>query len=239
MKCMIVDDEPMAIKVIENHLQHLEGLEVVATHHNAMDAMLFLQKNPVDLLFLDIQMPKMSGLSLLKTLNKKPHIVLTTAYRDYALEGYELDIIDYLLKPISFERFVKAIAKVYRLDQRLVSHPIVQAPSVTLTEAPFIYIKCDRQNVKILLQDILYIESIKNHIRIFTPEKNYITLLTISQVEEKLPPQHFIRIHRSFIVAISKIDQFTNGQVTISEKTLPIGRHYKQEVMRRLNVNLI
>lgn len=241
MNCIIVDDEPMAIKVIENHIQYVENLTVVGTYNSAMTAFTALQNKKVDLIFLDIQMPKMTGLTFVKAMNQSPYIVLTTAHREYALEGYELNITDYLLKPISFERFMKSMAKIYALEQKqVISSTQKQPTEVTVTTSkPFVYVKSDRQFVKVLLEDILYIESIKNHVIIITKKEKITTLQSISQMEEKLPQQFFIRIHRSFIVNLDKIKQFSNAHILIKEKYLPIGRNYKNEVIKRLQDNVL
>lgn len=236
MNCIIVDDEPMAIKVIESHIQHIDNLKVVGTYNSAMAAFTALQTLSVDLIFLDIQMPKMTGLTFVKAINQSPYIVLTTAHREYALEGYELNITDYLLKPISFERFMKAMAKIYALEQKQISNtPVnIESQTVTTSSKPFVYVKADRQYVKVLLEDILYIESIKNHVIIATQQEKITTLLSISQMEEKLPPQHFIRVHRSFIVHLEQIQQFSSSHISIQKKYIPIGRLYKNEVLKRL-----
>ncbi|MEL6866453.1 MAG: LytTR family DNA-binding domain-containing protein [Bacteroidota bacterium] len=239
MRCLIVDDEHMAIKVIENHLEQIDGLEIVGSYSNAMDAFKVLQSHSVDLLFLDIQMPKMSGLTLLKSLPSKPHVILTTAHREFALEGYELDVVDYLLKPIAFDRFLKAIAKVYRLNNQpspQISPLVAPAPT---NEDAFFYIKCDRQFVKIRLDEVLYIESLRNHIKIVSTTGTYLPLMGISQMEEKLPPQDFVRIHRSYVIALSKVERFTQTQVTIKEKSLPIGSSYREEVHKLLGKGLL
>lgn len=238
MRCLIVDDEEMAIKVIENHLQQIEGLEVIATCFNAIDAFTILQRQKIDLLFLDIQMPKMSGIGLLKSLSHKPHVILTTAHREFALEGFELDVVDYLLKPISFNRFLKAIGKVFRLENNPLSFappPMAKPP----TEPAFFYIKSERQFIKILLEEVLYIESLRNHVKILTSNATYTTLLGISQMEEKLPPQHFIRIHRSFIVSLSKVSRFSQGNLMVGEQHLPIGQSYREQVLKVLEGNLL
>ena len=238
MKCLIVDDEEMAVKVIENHISHINDLEVVGIYHNAMDAFSALQQQKIDLMFLDIQMPKMSGLSLLKTLSVKPHVILTTAHREFALEGYDLDVADYLLKPIAFDRFLKAVGKVFQLEEKPTLSFASTAKSAT-KEPAFFYIKSDRQFIKILLEEVLYMESLRNHIKIVTTTGNFTTLLGISQMEEKLPPQHFLRVHRSFIVSFSKILRFSQTHLTVGDKILPIGSFYQEEVLNRLNVNLI
>ncbi|MEM9824625.1 MAG: LytTR family DNA-binding domain-containing protein, partial [Bacteroidota bacterium] len=176
------------------------------------------------------------GLSLLKSLSQKPHVILTTAHREFALDGFELDVVDYLLKPISLDRFLKSLGKVYRLEN-------TSPPPLPINNNPappaFFYIKCDRQFIKILLDEVLYIESLRNHVRIITTTGQYTTLLGISQMYEKLPPQHFIRIHRSYIIALSKVQRFSPTNVSIGEQLLPIGQRYREAVLKRLGVDLI
>jgi DNA-binding LytR/AlgR family response regulator len=238
MKCLIVDDEELAVKVIENHIQQIDGMEVAAVCYNAMDAFTILQQQDIDLVFLDIQMPKISGLSLLKSMPNKPPVILTTAHREFALEGFELDVVDYLLKPISLDRFLKSVGKIYRMRQS--AAPLINSLQPTEEEnASFFYIKSDRQFIKILLAEVLYIESLRNHVKIVTITGNHTTLLGISQMEQKLPPQHFTRIHRSYLVALTKVDRFTQTNLTIGDKTLPIGQNHREEVLRRLQLNLI
>lgn len=238
MKCLIVDDEELAVKVIENHIQQIDGMEVAAVCYNAMDAFTILQQQDIDLVFLDIQMPKISGLSLLKSMPNKPPVILTTAHREFALEGFELDVVDYLLKPISLDRFLKSVGKIYRLQQR--TAPVANHEEPAKEEnSTFFYIKSDRQFIKILLAEVLYIESLRNHVKIVTTTGNHTTLLGISQMEQKLPPQHFTRIHRSYLVALTKVDRFTQTNLTIGDKTLPIGQNHREEVLRRLQLDLI
>ncbi len=240
MKCLIVDDEEMAIQVIENHLQFVQGMEVVGRYHNAMEAFSALQSQKIDLMFLDIEMPKMTGLSLLRSLKNRPWVILTTAHREFALEGYDLDVIDYLLKPIALDRFLQAVAKVFRWENLQEHRSHKPQHLETPTESPsFFYIKSERQYTKILLEEMLYIESIRNHVKIVTTSGVHTTLMGISQLEEKLPPQHFIRIHRSYIVATSKIRQFSPSELSIGDKILSIGSLYRQEVLRRLQKDLI
>jgi DNA-binding LytR/AlgR family response regulator len=239
LKCIIVDDEEMAIKVIANHIANVPELDITGTYNNAVEAFAILQQQPIDLVFLDIQMPRMTGLTLIRSLAKPPHIILTTAHRDFALESYDLNILDYLLKPISLERFLKAVGKVLQIER---VQPVILETGNTqsiLSEAPFIYIKSDRQFIKILLTDILLMESIKNHIKIITLKETLITLMTITEMEEKLPPQHFLRIHRSYIVAIAKIEKFTHATLYIGNYELSIGELYKAEVIKRLYHHLL
>jgi len=239
MKCLIVDDEEMAVKVIESHISRINGLEVTGIYYNAMDAFSAMQKEPVDILFLDIQMPKLTGLSLLQMLAVRPHVILTTAHREFALDGFNFDVVDYLLKPISFDRFLKAIGKVFRLEKTAMPMAGTLVSETPRPEPPFFYIKSDRKFIKILVEEVVYIESLRNHIKVVTDNGNFISLLSISQLEEKLSQQHFVRIHRSYIVPLSRIKQFSQTQVTILNHELPIGSLYRESVMKRLNGNLI
>jgi DNA-binding LytR/AlgR family response regulator len=235
LKCMIIDDEELAVKVIENHISKITQLEVAGIYYNAMDAFSAIQQNKVDLLFLDIQMPKMTGLSLLQMLPSRPHVILTTAHREFALDGFNLDVVDYLLKPVSFDRFLKAVGKVFRLEKALPPSANLQVTTAPIEEPPFFYIKSDRRFIKVMVDEVIYIESLRNHVKVVTNNGNFITLLSISQMEEKLSPQHFLRIHRSFIVPISRIKQFSQTQVTVMDNELPIGSLYRTQVLKRLN----
>ena len=239
LKCIIVDDEEMAVKVIASHVGNIKELELVGIYTNAVDAFAALQQQQIDIVFLDIQMPRMNGITLIRSLSSPPHIILTTAHREFALEGYDLDVTDYLLKPISFERFLKAVGKVLQHEKIQYDNEALIQAAASNSETPFIYIKSDRQFVKVLLDDILFIESIKNHVKIVTTKQTHFTLVTISDMEEKLPPQRFIRIHRSYIVSVSKLEKFTHTSVTIDKLELPVGESYKNELLKRLNQNLI
>lgn len=234
LKCLVVDDEPLAREVILSHISKIDGLELVAECDNALKAFDILKKESVDLIFLDIQMPKLTGIEFLKVLNPKAQIIFTTAYREYALESYELNVADYLLKPISFQRFLKAVNRV--LDVQHEEASITQEPQDSLrSDEPHIFLKADRKMVKVYLKDILYIESLKDYVRIKLPGKEVISLQKISFLEEKLPEDCFIRIHRSFIVPINKIEAFSNSAVEIGGTEIPIGRNYKDAVLEQLN----
>ncbi len=237
IRCLIVDDEPLAIRVIKKHCSNVQDIEVIASCENAVEAFSILQKHSVDLLFLDIQMPELSGLELLRTLPNPPHVIITTAYREYALEGYDLDVTDYLLKPISFERFLKAIQKVYRRmdpDQILQQKIIQSKPS---NEDEFLLARVKNKFVKVFLNDILYVESIKDYVRIKTPEREIVTKISISEMEKNLSGSDFIRIHRSFIVPLNKIDSFSPTEVEIGNVSIPVGRSYKTLMLKRLQNN--
>ena len=239
MNCIIIDDEPLAIKVIQSHLEKIGEMKVRSTFERAVDGFAYLQQEKIDLVFLDIQMPELNGLDFLRSLPTRPLIILCTAYREFASEGFDLDVIDYLVKPVSFNRFLQAISKVYRLQNKMVPKiASTHLPEMPITPA-FVYIKSEKSMVRVLLDDIFYLESIKNHVRIFCQSKNVMTLQKISKMEEKLPARHFLRIHRSYIVALNKIDKFTATNITIGDKVLPIGRFYKNEVLHRLQENLI
>jgi len=236
---MIVDDEPLALDVLENYLDKIEDLELVARVDNAIEAFNLLNRMPVDLLFLDIQMPKLTGIDLLKNINHPPRVIFTTAYRDYALEGYELNVMDYLLKPISFDRFLRAVNKVYQaLEGNApppLSPPALEEETGLAYVDAFIYLKADKKMIKVLLKDILYIESLKDYVRVRTPDKTVTAYQRISYMEEKLPEDKFKRIHRSFIVALDKVDAFSSPSVEIGDIELPIGRNYRSEVLKALN----
>jgi DNA-binding LytR/AlgR family response regulator len=233
---MIVDDEPIALDILESFIQKIDDLQLVARCDNAIEAFNLLHKESIDLLFLDIEMPKLDGIKLIKTLKEPPKVILTTAYRDYAIEGYTLDVIDYLLKPISFERFLLAITKVNRRSSistgtlSLSVHAPEKLP-------PHIFLKVDKKMVKVPLCDILYIEGLSNYVKVITTHKCLITYQKLSYLEQKLPEGQFIRIHRSFIIALEKIEAYTPNAVEISGKALPISRNYKNEVLKILEEN--
>jgi DNA-binding LytR/AlgR family response regulator len=230
MKCIIVDDEPLAIEILESYVSKIDQLEIAGTFRNAVSAFAFLQQNTIDLIFLDIQMPKLSGIDFLRTLKNPPKVILTTAFRDYALDGFELEVVDYLLKPIPFERFLKAVAKVL--------HQPAPAATTTKSDAAspdsFVYFKVDKKMIKTRMADILYIESIKDYVKVKTADKEIITQQKISYLEESLPQDLFLRIHRSFIVNVERIDAYSATDVEIGKHFVPIGRNYKNDVMKIL-----
>lgn len=230
IKCLIVDDEPLAIDVIKGYVAQIPQLELLATCSDAMQAFQVLNKEQVDLLFLDIEMPGMTGLEFIKSLSTVPHVILTTAYREYALESYEMEVVDYLLKPISFGRFFKAVSKYLKLTANT-SAP--QLPTNEPKERGSIYVYADKKNIKVYFEDILYIESIKDYVRIHTKGKNIVSKNTITRYAELLPSS-FIRVHRSYIINLAKISAYTHHDIEIGEKEIPIGTSYKRVVMERL-----
>ncbi len=239
IRCVIVDDEPLALDVLESYIDKIDDLELVARVDNAIEAFNLLNRTQVDLLFLDIQMPKLSGIELLKNISHPPKVILTTAYRDYALQGYELDVMDYLLKPISFDRFLRAITKIYQGSAHAQPMPApgltAALPETNTYAEAFIYLKADKKMIKVLLKDILYVESLKDYVRVRTQTKTVTAYQRISNLEEKLPEDKFIRIHRSYIIALDKVDAYSNPAVEIAGKEIPIGRNYRNEAMKALN----
>lgn len=233
MKCLIVDDEAHALDVLETYIDRLDDLQLVGRCTNAIEAYNLLQRESVDLLFLDIQMPKLTGIEFLKNIEQPPKVIFTTAYRDYALEGYELNVLDYLLKPISFERFLKAVSKANQKSATSSSLPVTTPEQAA--EDPILYLKADKKMIKVRLQDILWIESLKDYVMVKTEEKEVITYQKISYLDEKLPEDRFLRVHRSFIISRDKIDAFSATQVEIGQHSIPIGRNYKVEVLNELN----
>jgi len=233
--CLAVDDEPPALQVIEKYIAATPVLQLAATCNNAVDALSILQQQKVDLLFLDIQMPQILGTDFMRTLSNPPKVIFTTAFRKYAVDGFELDAVDYLLKPISFERFLKAVNKVMRLNISTTS----ENKEITVVDKDnsadaFIYLRADRRSIKILLNDILFVESLKDYIKVITKEKTIIAKQSISSFEETLPADKFLRVHRSFVIAINKIDSFNQELVQISKYEIPISRSYRHEFEKAL-----
>lgn len=230
--CLIVDDEPIAREILINHIQKIDKLKIVASCKNALEAFNAINTHKVDLIFLDINMPEISGLSFVKSIKNDIKIIFTTAYREYAIEGFDLQAVDYLLKPISFERFLQAVNK-------YLGETIVDTNNFSIEmsqdKSEFMFVRADRKMVKINFSEINYIESLSDYIKIHTEEKTIITRETISNIHVKLPQKRFIRTHRSYIVAIDKIESFTNEFVEINNKAIPISRSYKNEVLSRLD----
>ncbi len=226
LKCLVVDDEPLAQNVIENYLANFSFIRLIAKCDNALIAMEWMKKQKIDLIFLDVSMPFISGIDFIKTLQSPPAVILTTAHKEFAVESYELNVLDYLLKPISFERFLKAINK---LD--IDTPEIIKTATSKTEDNSFIYVKSEKKNVKVMLKDILFIESLKDYIKIHTRERTVITQVPISTIEQRLP-DNFLRVHRSFIIAKDKITAYTQHDLEIGKLQIPIGRNYKAIVQR-------
>ncbi len=237
INCIIVDDEPLAAKVIENYVKNIDFLNLVAICNNAVEAYNCVNSNKIDLAFLDIQMPQITGLEFIKMFITPPQIILTTAYREFALESYELEVIDYLLKPVAFDRFLKAVNKVsksldipeIKLDQKIVTEENINFQN------PYIFVKADKMMVKIYLNEIKYIEALKDYVQVVTTKDKIITYLSLNYLVERLPKDQFCRVHRSFIISIDKIESYTGTDIIIAKQLIPIGRHYKNSLMGILN----
>lgn len=232
LSCIIVDDEPVARKILQEFVAQTPFLELAGQFENALKADAFMQNNKADILFLDIEMPKLSGLQYLKSTAVKPLVILTTAFPEYALEGYELDIIDYLLKPVAFRRFLKAVQKAKEYTELRDASQPGPVPS-------WLFVRSERRIEKIELKDILYIESLGNYVNIYTEAKKIIAYLTLKGLEAQLPAYEFIKIHQSFLVSFSKINSIEGNQVNLKNKVLPISRHYRDSVMQAVEQRLL
>lgn len=229
IKCIIVDDEAIAREIIATHVAKINNIEVVAQCKNAVEAFNCISNTAVDLVFLDINMPEISGIAFARSINKNIKIIFTTAYREYAVEGFELQAVDYVLKPVAFDRLLKAVNtyfEVYRNTEQYM-------PSEHQT-SDFIFVRSDRRMIKIDFDSIVYIESYSDYVKIHTTEGTTVTRETITAIEAKLPKAQFLRIHRSFIIAIKRIASFTNELISIADQELPISRSYKKEVLEVL-----
>lgn len=231
-QCLIVDDEPLGRDLIISYIEKIGDMEVMGQCSNALDAFAFLQKKSADLVFLDIQMPKMTGLELIRCLHNKPRIIIITAFREFAADGFDLDVLDYLVKPVSFDRFLKAVSKYNHYSS-------LQKNEQTVTDAnafeqAYMYVKVNKDMIKVYLKDIIYIESIKDYLKIILENKSLITYQRISYMEEKLPEEKFIRVHKSYIVSLDRISSYRNDTIYLGNHHLPIGRIYKQNFLKQL-----
>lgn len=226
LNCLAIDDEPLALDIIQEYVKKVPFLNMIGTFTDPVSATEVLQKGKVDLLFLDIQMPNLTGLEFLNTLQKKPAVIFTTAYDEYAVESYNFNTIDYLLKPISFDRFMKAVNKA---NEMLTS-------SENTNENKYIFIKADYKIHKIAIDDIFYVEGYKDYVRIYTPEKRYVTRESMKNMDDMLPNDRFLRIHRSYIISIEKFSAIEGNMIVLGEEKLPIGKSYKEEVLRYFNL---
>lgn len=222
VKCLIVDDEVIAQNIIEGYIEPLDQFQLIGKCSNALEANNLLNNQSIDLIFLDLEMPNINGLAFLKNLSNPPKVIITTAYREYAIEGFDLDVVDYLLKPISHERFLKAVNKV------LTKAHISDSPG------PYIYLKVDMKMVKVIVEDILYIEGLSNYVKIFTSDKTLISYQKLSLLEEVLPSDQFRRSHRSYIINVNQITAFTSNDIEIGGLEIPIGGKYKAELLELL-----
>lgn len=227
--CIIVDDEPLARNLLSDYVQKVPELNLVQTLASPLQVMDALRSEDIDIMFLDVQMPDLTGIALLKVLQKKPLIVLTTAYSEYALEGYELDVADYLLKPITFERFLKTVNKVtQRLSERS-GQTTANAPKPSVEpQQPFVFVKDGTKLIKLRIDDILYVEGLKDYVTIHTKTQKVVSLQRLKSLEEELPADKFIRVHNSFIVALQAIDVIHKNDVQVGATMIPVGETYKK-----------
>lgn len=225
IKCVLVDDEPLAIKVLQNYFVNFPDFEVVGTFNNSLDALDFVNNNTVDALFLDINMPMMTGFELISLLENKTKVIITTAFREFAAESYDLDVLDYLVKPIPLPRFIKCINKItteYNLKNNIKTE--------TVRTDSHIFIKVDKKMMKINIDEILFIEGMKEYIKVVTPDKTYITHKSLTSQSEELPTDRFMRIHKSYTIALDKVKSIEGNRVQIHTYTLPIGRNFSKNV---------
>ncbi len=232
IKCIIVDDEPMARDVVRRYIQKISTLKLMGEFGNAIEATIFLQEQSVDMIFLDIKMPQLSGTDFVRSLRNVPKIIFTTAHKEYAHEGFELDVTDYLLKPIRFDRFLKAVNKAFPQKPQEAETITSIASEENKPAASFIYLRVDRKMIKVLLNDIVYIESDKDYVKVFTEKGFVVTRQTIASVEAMLSENQFIRVHRSYIVSLNKLKSFTAETVEIGDKELPIGKLYRNNFLK-------
>lgn len=232
INCLVVDDEPVAREVLENHLEKISTIRVLASCKNAMEAFDVINSQAVDLIFLDINMPEISGLSFARSMTKDIKVIFTTAYRDYAVDGFDLKAVDYLLKPISFERLLQAVQKYYHESR---SRIVDSVEKIQEDKDDSVFVRADRKMVKVNFREIIYVESVSDYIRIHMVNKKVlVTRETLSNIEARLPREDFIRTHRSFIVSKSRIESFTSDTIGIGKHEIPISRSYRDEVLARL-----
>ncbi|GAB4001988.1 LytTR family DNA-binding domain-containing protein [Spirosoma daeguense] len=234
IRCFVLDDEPLATDLLKEYISRLPDLDLLGVSNSPTQALRMLQHTPVDVVFLDIQMPRLTGFDLLRPLGYRPKVIFTTAFREYALDSYEFDVLDFLVKPISFERFLQSVGKIYRFSPTM---PLVsETPEPVKTGKDYQYFKVNKEMVKLFLDDILWIEGLKDYVKIHTVSGTLVSYLRISYLEEKLPPDRFARIHKSFIVALNHIQAVSATYIRINNEEIPIGRIYKakfDEVIQR------
>lgn len=239
IKCLVVDDEPLALHILEDYIAKVPFLELVKATTNPIEALTMVQEGNIDLVFLDVQMPELTGIQFLKIANGKTKVVLTTAYSQYALEGYELDVVDYLLKPFAFDRFFKAAQKAQGIIRPALAPAAAPEPLPAVPQQDFsndfIFVKSEYKIQKVYLNQILYIEGLKDYISIFTDAERIITLQNMKKMEETLPENHFVRVHKSYIVALSKIDSIERSRISIGDKVIPIGDTYRDNFFKLID----
>lgn len=229
IKCVLIDDEPLAIKVLQNYFNNFTDFEVIGTFNNSLEALDFINSTTVDAVFLDINMPMMTGFELISLIENKTKVIITTAFREFAAESYDLDVLDYLVKPIPLPRFIKCINKItteYNLKNNI---------KIETTKGDsHIFIKVDKKMMKINIEEILFIEGMKEYIKVVTPDKTYITHKSLTSLSEELPADRFLRIHKSYVIALNKVKSIEGNRIQIQSYTIPIGRNYSKDVKNKI-----
>jgi DNA-binding LytR/AlgR family response regulator len=233
INCVIADDEKLARSVLEEYVSRIEGLNIIAFCSNGTEVFNALNKHAVDLLFLDIKMPQLGGMDLLKTVPGLPPVILTTAYSEYALESYQFNVVDYLVKPIPFERFVKALKKFTELHRE--PDPLLKVVEAPVNEQSFIFVRSEKKMVKLFFNDILYFEGLKDYVQVYTKDKKIITHQTLNTFEQKLPSTLFLRVHRSFLISLQAVTSYTASAIEINGREIPIGDVYKKKISETLS----
>ncbi|WP_343705480.1 LytTR family DNA-binding domain-containing protein [Flavobacterium sp.] len=237
MKCVIIDDEPLAVELLEDFVKKVDTLELISTFNNAIDAVSFINQNNVDLIFLDIQMPHFSGIDFLNTIEKKPLVIFTTAYSDYAVEGFNLGAVDYLVKPIPFHRFLKAVVRAQQVLQPTATQTLTESSNTPEIEQDFMFVRAEYENVKLNFADILFIEGLKDYVKIYTTDNKFtLTLISLIKLENLLSSKGFARIHRSYIINIKHVKSIQKNKVLISDKRIPISESYKNTFFEKINL---
>lgn len=239
MKCVIIDDEPLAVDLIKEFVSKIESLELINTFNNAIDAIAMINTSTVDLIFLDIEMPHFTGIDFLNAIDKKPLIIFTTAYSDYAVEGFNLGAVDYLVKPIPFHRFLKSVMRAQQMFQSQNTIPTAIIPKVVAPEMEpdFMFVRSEYENVKINFSDILFIEGLKDYVKIYTTDNKFtLTLISLIKLENSLSSKGFSRIHRSYIINIKYVKSIQKNKVLIADKRIPISESYKNSFFERINL---
>ena len=229
LNCLIIDDEPIARKGLEEHVQEIEFLRCIASCENALKASTYLNEQKIDLLYLDIHMPKVTGIDFLKSLKNPPLTILTTAYSDYALEGYTLDVIDYLVKPITFERFLKASQKAMEFFQLKTN-----AASYNTSRADYFFVRCDRKFEKVFFRDVSYVEGLQNYAVIHLHDRKLITYITLSSLENQLPKDEFLKVHKSFLISVPHVQAIEGDEIIIDDTRIPISRNLREQVTQQI-----
>ncbi|KIO52073.1 LytR/AlgR family response regulator transcription factor [Flavobacterium hibernum] len=229
IKCVLIDDEPLAVKVLQNYFTNFPDFEVVGSFNNSLEALDFINNNTIDAVFLDINMPMMTGFELISLIENKTKVIITTAFREFAAESYDLDVLDYLVKPIPLPRFIKCINKI-TTEFNLKNNIKVE----TTKGDSHIFIKVDKKMMKINIEEILFVEGMKEYIKVVTPDKTYITHKSLTSLSEELPADRFLRIHKSYVIALNKVKSIEGNRIQIQSYTIPIGRNYSKEVKNKI-----